>query len=61
MSPGANLDAAISGLTTRVESARRTASELTGVTESNSSSSDDSASSKGGSEDGKGAFVDVTA
>ena len=60
MSPGASLDAAISGLTTRVESARKTASELSAVSEKSDSASD-SATSTTSSEDGKGSFIDVTA
>ena len=60
MSPGASLDAAISSLTTRVESARRTASELTGVSENGTPATGDSSSSAS-SADGKGSIIDVTA
>jgi hypothetical protein len=62
MSPGASLDAAISGLTTRVESARRTASELAGVSEKDLQQSESSeAASSGATEEGKGSIIDVTA
>ena len=61
MSPGASLDAAISGLTTRVESARRTASELAGVGEDQAAKAQSAEASKGASEDGKGSIIDVTA
>ena len=60
MSPGASLDAAISSLTTRVESARRTASELSGVSENGTPASADS-SNQASSADGKGSIIDVTA
>ena len=60
MSPGASLDAAISSLTTRVESARRTASELTGVSENGTPTTADS-DSQASSADGKGSIIDVTA
>ena len=60
MSPGASLDAAISSLTTRVESARRTASELTGVSEKEATGAGDSGN-KTEAGDGKGSIIDVTA
>jgi hypothetical protein len=60
MSPGASLDAAISGLTSRVESARRTASELSAVSENGTPATSD-ASNKTDSGDGKGSIIDVTA
>lgn len=62
MSPGASLDAAISGLTTRVESARRTASELAGVSEKDLQKSESTeAASSGAAVEGKGSIIDVTA
>jgi len=62
MSPGASLDAAISGLSTRVESARRTASELAGVSEKDLQKSENMESaSSGAAEEGKGSIIDVTA
>ena len=59
MSVGANLDSAISGLSSRLESARRAAGELARMSDK-VVAENDSGSSKPAAEDGKGSFVDVT-
>ena len=60
MSVSASLDSAISGLSSRVESARKAAGELARMSDKVVAENETS-SSKPAAEDGKGSFIDVTA